>query len=655
MIPRLLRIRQPQVAYLHDLLMAVASLAISLYLRLGDDITALPDGFLTYHLAIFGGLAALVFWPLGLYRGVWRYASLDDLLQITRAVTLLILLFVAVMFVLTRLDGLPRSVFFINWFVLLGLLGGPRFVYRLFKDGRVDLTLRRTGTRRVPVLLVGAGDEADLFIRAMTRSPDAAYRVVGVVDEKGTRVGRRIHKVSVMGTVDRIPDVVETLTRHGDRPQRLIITKNEIDGPMVRSLLDTADALGMTLARLPRLTEFRSDNAERITARPIAVEDLLGRPQAVLDRDAMRTLIAGRRVMVTGAGGTIGSELVHQLSDFAPAHLTLLDSTEFNLYSIDMELAQRHPDLSRAAVLADVRSSRRIDHVMAAERPDLVFHAAALKHVPMVEANPEEGALTNIGGTRNVADACRRFGVAAMVLISTDKAINPTSIMGATKRIAESYCQALDLLNGDGRGTRFVTVRFGNVLGSTGSVVPLFEKQLAGGGPLTVTHPDMKRYFMTVREAVELVLQASVMGTQDSHEGGKIYVLDMGEPIRISDLAEQMIRLAGLRPGEDIEIRYTGLRPGEKLFEELFHDSEAIQPSGRQGILIAAPRTTDRKLLARAIDELLHTAEDGRNTDTRDHIRRLVPENALGPAAYRPDETAADIALKAPDSGAGNR
>ena len=318
----------------------------------------------------------------------------------------------------------------------------------------------------------------------------------------------------------------------------------------------------------------------------------------------MHALIEGRRVLVTGAGGSIGSELVRQICDFGPSELVLLDHSEANLYAIDLETAGRKPDVRRHAVLADVRDRGRLDRMLAKFRPHLVFHAAALKHVPMVEANIFEGVMTNVVGTVNVADACVKAMVGAMVLISTDKAVNPASVMGATKRIAERYCQALDIRRGNGDGTRCVTVRFGNVLGSTGSVVPLFQQQLAAGGPLTLTDPEMKRYFMTVREAVQLVLQASALGSRDHEQEGKILVLDMGEPVRIVDLARQMIRLAGLRPDVDVKIEIIGPRPGEKLAEEMFHGGEPLVPTEIKGILAAAPRAADAGELARAVDEL---------------------------------------------------
>jgi FlaA1/EpsC-like NDP-sugar epimerase len=622
------RYRHGQVAYAHDIVMAALSFAVSLYLRVGGGI-AFYSEVLIYGTALMAVVAATVFWSLRLYRGIWRYASANDLLALTRAATLVIVIFVPALFVLTRAESLPRSVPIINWFVLIFMIGAPRFVYRIAKDRRFGLLQPNHDPQSIPVLLAGAGDGAELFIRAAHRSKLQLYRAVAMVSEGEGRVGRNIHGIDVLGTFDEIPQVVAELERAGQRPQRLIFTRDDIDGATIRKLVDTADALGMTVARLPRLVEFRDGPAEQIDIRPVAIEDLLGRPQTVLDRDAMRRLIAGRRILVTGAGGTIGSELVTQICGLDPVHITLLDSGEFNLYRIDLEVADAHPDLPRRAVLADVRDRVRLERVIREMRPELVFHAAALKHVPMVELNPFEGVLTNAVGTRNVADACRAAGVAAMVQISTDKAVNPTSVMGATKRIAESYCQAVDI--GERRAargrdhTRFVTVRFGNVLGSTGSVVPLFQRQLAAGGPLTVTHEGVMRYFMTVREAVELVLQATVLGST-GEAAGKLFVLDMGEPVRIIDLARQMIRLAGKRPNIDIPIKITGLRPGEKLFEEIFHGAEPLLPTACKGILLAAPRTGDAGALGAAIDELAATCARGDLPALQSQLRRLVPE-----------------------------
>jgi FlaA1/EpsC-like NDP-sugar epimerase len=636
--------RRAQLAFLHDVVMAALSVVLSLYLRLGSEIVSYEPRLTALYIASFTAIAAGVFLMTGLYRGIWRYASLPDLFNIVRAVTSTVLIFLPVMFVLTRLEALPRSTLLIDWFVLIALLGAPRLGYRLFKDRGLDHVLLRAKHHSVPVLLVSAKDGADTFIREMTRDPRAVYRVIGVLADTPSRVGREICRVPVLGTIDSLEAVVEQLDRRGKRPQKLIITAQNLPGDQVRRLLDRAEALAIPLARLPKLTDFRryldnpESNAEH-ALEPIALEDLLGRPQAVLDRDGMARLIRGRRVLVTGAGGTIGAELARQIAAFAPGRLVLLDNGEFALYAIDMELRERFPNLAQTPLLRDVRDRAQVDGVIAAERPEIVFHAAALKQLPMVEANPIEGILTNITGSRNVAEAARAFGVSVVVMISSDKAVNPTSVMGATKRLAESFCQALDLHEARQAvpGTRYVTVRFGNVLGSTGSVVPLFARQLAAGGPLTVTHPEVSRFFMTVREAVELVLQAASLSDvpKTAEERGKICVLEMGEPVKIVDLARQMIRLAGLRPDRDIKIEFIGLRPAEKLHEELFHRAEPLMPTRSPAIRLAAPRTADYAVLARSIDELEEHARARREERVLQLLERLVPEyrrSASGPA-----------------------
>ena len=626
--------RRALLAFVHDVLMAALSLAAALYLRLGDDVVDYQPQLTATYIVGFTLIAAIVFLFTGLYRGIWRYASLPDLFNIVRAVTLTVAVFLPVMFVLTRLEALPRSTLLINWFVLIALLGAPRLAYRLFKDRGLDHILERAKHRNIPVLLISTKDGADTFIREMMRDPAAVYRVVGVLADTPSRVGREIYRVPVLGTIDALEEVVERLDRRGRRPQKLIITAQNLSGAQVRGLLERADALAIPLARLPRLTDFRRDlgSPERIIE-PVALEDLLGRSQAVLDRDGMARLISGRRVLVTGAGGTIGAELARQIAAFSPSRLVLLDNGEFALYAIDAELREHFPGLVQPPLLRDVRDRGQVDEVVATKRPEIVFHAAALKHLPMVEANPLEGVLTNIVGSRNVAEAARASGAALVVMISTDKAVNPTSVMGATKRLAESFCQALDLYEARrdshyGQGTRYVTVRFGNVLGSTGSVVPLFARQLAAGGPLTVTDPEADRFFMTVREAVELVLQASALSPapEAADARGKIFVLDMGEPVRIVDLAHQMIRLAGLRLERDIKIEFIGLRPGEKLHEELFHPAEPLMPTANPAIRLAAPRTADYAMLARAIDELEENARSRREERALQLLERLVPE-----------------------------
>src|SRR5271166_670596 len=401
--------------------MAALSVVVALYLRLGGDIVNYKPPLTITYILSFTVIAASVFLLTGLYRGIWRYASLPDLFNIARAVTLTV-----AVFVLTRLEALPRSTLLIDWFVLIALLGAPRLAYRLFKDRGLDHILERAKHHNVPVLLISAKDGADTFIREMMRDPRAVYRVVGVLADTPSRVGREIYRVPVLGTIDALEDVVERLDRRGKRPQKLIVTAQNFTGAQVRGLLERADALAIPLARLPRLTDFRRnlDNAER-AVEPIALEDLLGRPQAVLDRDGMAQLITGRRVLVTGAGGTIGAELSRQIAAFSPSRLLVLDNGEFALYAIDGELRERFPRLAQLPLLRDVRERGQIDEVMAVEKPEIVFHAAALKHVAMVEANPIEGVMTNVVGSRNVAEAARAFGASLVVMISTDKAVNP--------------------------------------------------------------------------------------------------------------------------------------------------------------------------------------------------------------------------------------
>lgn len=576
------------IALVHDLIMAAFALNAALYLRLGGDyLTHASD--MQYATPLFVGIAICVFSAMGLYRGVWRYASVPDLFAILRAVSLTVLLFSLALFLITRLEDFPRSTPVITWFILIMALGGPRLLYRMMKDRRLSLNSLRTSTPTLPVLLIGAGDECEVFLRTLSRNPASPYRPIGILSEKKSRLKMKIHGVNVIGLSDTLEETLVQLGQKGQKPQKIILTREDWQGDKVRALFEIAERHGLSLSRLPKLHDLQNASPDNpVTVRPVEVRDLLGRPQKNLDKTKPAAFISGKRVLITGAGGSIGSELVRQIASYGPAHIALLEASEFALYTIDMELMRRYPNLKRTPIIGNIRDRDALFRTFNDFKPDLVYHAAALKHVPLVEDNPIEGIITNAMGTRNVCDACNTHNVQAMVQISTDKAVNPTNVMGATKRIAESYAQTLDCA--DSSSCRFITVRFGNVLGSTGSVVPLFQKQLAEGGPLTVTHPDMNRYFMTIREAVELVLQAGVLSHNDTKTKGKICVLDMGEPVKILHLAEQMIRLAGLTPYQDIDIQITGLRPGEKLFEEIFHGDEDLVPSPIEGIFTASPR-----------------------------------------------------------------
>jgi len=593
--------------------MAFLAVGVAFYFRIGDAVFSQLDVILELAL-VYSSIALVIYLFTGLYRHVWAYVSFVDAVNIVRSATGVALVFIPLMFLFTRLDDVPRSVPFIGWFVLVVFLATPRLTFRLFKDRRFGF-LATAETTKSPVLLIGA-------VRATQLNMNSRYRVVGLVTATPGRVGQVMNGADVLGLERDIDSIIDKLANRDLTPERLILTREQNTRETVQSLLRTARSIGAELTKLPPQTDLRAYDEPDFAPRPISLEDLLGRPARSLDRDAMDALIRGKRVMITGAGGSIGSELVRQIAAAEPSHVSMLDHGEFNLYSIDQEVRQSWPGLDVRPIIADVRDHARVNAALSSVRPDIVFHAAALKHVPMVEFNPLEGLATNALGTRTVADACIANNVPEMVLISTDKAVNPANVMGAGKRLAEIYCQAADV---EDCGTRFITVRFGNVLGSTGSVVPLFQKQLAAGGPLTVTHPEIERYFMTVGEAVELVLQAAALGP-GRNDRGAIYVLDMGAPVKIMDLARQIIHLAGKIPDEDIKIEISGLRPGDKLTEELFHGQEPPVGTNMDGILIARPRVSAIETVKARLDDLRDACFRQEESVALKVLTDLVPE-----------------------------
>ncbi len=615
------RITANLIAVLHDGVMASASFILALFLRLGDRTFSYSAEFLPECCIVFTLVLLTTLLYFRTYRHIWRYTALADLVTIAKAGTIALLLFYLGMFSLTRLEHMPRSVPFIHWMTLMLCLMAGRVLWRAINDRTLVERLMQRNTARAPVLLIGATSQAEIFIREAWRRTDFPYCAVGIIDNAERQHGREIHNVRVYGSLNEIGPILRKLARKGQAPQRLVVTETNLGPEEFKSLLAIAEKHHLTLARLPSLGELKAGDSLH-DIRPVAVEDILGRPQAVLDRPAMRAFVQGKRVLITGAGGSIGSELVRQVAALAPSELLLFDISEYQLYLIDQELSELVPNLKRKAVIGDVRDTDHLGHIFGSFKPQVVFHAAAIKHVPLSELNPEQAVLTNILGSKQVADACVAHKVGAMVQISTDKAVNPLSVMGATKRAAEIYSQ---MLAQDGAATRFVTVRFGNVLNSAGSVVPLFQKQIARGGPVTVTHKDMVRYFMSIAEAVQLVLQAAVLGTAGD-DRAPIFVLDMGEPVRIEELACQMIRLAGLRPYKDIPITFTGLRPGEKLFEELFHDAENLIATSHQSIRLARARALDRLQLLAAISDTIKAARNGDQRALRDLLQRIVPE-----------------------------
>ena len=611
------------LVYLHDIFITAICFNLSIFLRLGSEFNSIPNSIIVYGTILITIIAAIVYRLTGLYKGIWRYASINDLLNIVKASSITIATFLILMFAVTRLENFPRSVLFINWFVLIMSLSGSRAIYRLYKDKKLFLKSITKNENSIPVLLVGATDRAELFIREMSRNNNPTHKIIGILDINKKRVGRFIRDIEILGVVQEIPKIIEKLEKDNkkNRPQKIIIASNDLEGNIIRDLLIFTDKTGISLARLPKITDLESDiNNEKLKVKPIDVFDLLSRPQALLDRNAMKKFISNKKVLVSGAGGTIGSELVNQIINYKPKEIILLDNSEFLLYKIEKEIEEKNINIKINFLLADIKNSKRIDNIFDNNKPDIVFHAAALKHVPIVEQNPLEGILTNIAGTINIAERCKKYNVAEMVLISTDKAVNPFSVMGVTKRISEKYCQSLVGTS----QTNFKIVRFGNVLGSTGSVVPLFQKQLEKGGPLTVTHPKMKRYFMTVREAVELVIQSATL--ENKTKKGGIFVLEMGQPIAIIEIAEQLIRLAGLRPNKDIKIKFTGLRPGEKIIEELHYKNEKISKTKNKSIFIVKPKIESYEKLSKSLKNLIDLAKNNKLEECYKIMSTIVPE-----------------------------
>lgn len=599
------RLRTP-VIFAFDLAVATISLPLAIILRLGWPSFIRNFELIGEMTALFTVVAAVVLLRAQLQRVSWRFISANDALLVAGTSVAINLCFLALMFFVSRLEGVPRSAVLINIFLLTSLMIGSRLMLRLWHERATSIYTGGNGTGPSPVLLVGATDEAEAFIMTTTRDRESPFRVVGVIDSGMRPVGSLIRGVSVLGEIRNIDAEIASLTLRGSRPEIIIISDPDLRGRPLHHIVDVASTQSIKLNRLPSKSELRGPGG-LMRIRPVNVEDLLSREEAVLDRLAMARLVGGKRVLITGAGGSIGAELVRQIAALGPAHVTLADISEYNLYEIDRQFKACFPSIPHAALLVDVRDASRVAHMFREEQPEIVFHAAALKHVPLLEAQPVQAVLTNVMGTRHIADACVRHHVAAMVMISTDKAAHPISVMGASKRIAESYCQSLDMDDEKRGETRFVTVRFGNVLGSAGSVVPLFQKQLEAGGPVTVTHPEMTRYFMTIREAVELVLQAATL--QDSELGrGHIVVLDMGDPVSILTMARQMIKLADLQPDKDIKIVFTGLRPGERLSEILFQTDEKLVGTSYKDLMVAHSHVPDHAFVQRMVNQLIEAA-----------------------------------------------
>ncbi|MGR8919558.1 MAG: SDR family NAD(P)-dependent oxidoreductase [Gammaproteobacteria bacterium] len=543
---------------------------------LGAAIEALPAVML---------VQAAMAWQFGLYRGLWRFASLPDLWNILRAAGLGALLVALALFLLNRLEGIPRSVLVLYPLLLVFTLGGPRLGYRVWKDHSLNL---RTLPGAKRVVIVGGGHGGEMVLRDMLR--EGSHIPVGIADDDPRLQRSNIHGVPVLGTIDTLPDIVRR--REVDM---LVIAIPSASGAQMRRIVESCEKTGKTFRTLPQLNDMLSGRGGLDALRAVSLDDLLGRDKIELDWQPVQAAIAGRTVLVSGGGGSIGSELCRQVAGLGVERLVVLDNSEHNLYQIERELAESWPRLEAHCVLGDVQDAAAVEAVFTRFSPALVFHAAAYKHVPILQQQVREAVRVNVLGTAEMLEAAERHGCDGFVLISTDKAVRPSSVMGASKRFAELVCTARE-----GRaGMRVITVRFGNVLGSAGSVVPLFRRQIRDGGPVTVTHPDAQRYFMTIGEACQLILQAGAVGT-----GGEIFVLDMGEPVNITYLAEQLIRLSGREPGVDVGIVYTGLRPGEKLSEQLFRDDEALRPTPHGKLLLAQHAPVDPSAVAVTLEGL---------------------------------------------------
>ena len=597
------------LAMLHDFVAAGVAWTFAYLLRFNFDLPANFAAELELTLIWVVPLQMAIFWQFGLYRGIWRYASTADLRRIVLAV-LLSAAAIPLLFWMLRLGlVVPRSVLVINPLLLILLMGGSRFVYRMWKEQGLYGAIKLRGE---PVLVLGAGDAAASLAKELSRSSD--WRLVGFLDDNTERHGRTLNGIRVLGGLDSLKEWAERLG-----VSQVIIAMPSSSHQQRKRAIQLCNAAKVKALTVPSFDDLMSGKVAVSQLRAVELDDLLGRDPVKLDDAGLHGLLTEKVIMVTGAGGSIGSELCRQVARFAPARLVLFEQSEFALYTIEQELKQAFPALDFACLVGDVRDAARVDEVMRQHRPAALFHAAAYKHVPLMEQhNAWQAIRNNVLGTWTVAQAAQRNGVGKFVMISTDKAVNPTNVMGASKRLAEMVCQALQPAG----NTRFVMVRFGNVLGSTGSVIPKFREQIARGGPITVTHPEITRYFMSIPEAAQLVLQAGLMG-----QGGEIFVLDMGEPVRIVDLAKDLIRLSGFAK-EEVKIEFTGLRPGEKLYEELLADSEHSLPTPHPKLRIAQARQADLAWL----EKLLKWTESTTMPDeqVRAALRDWVPE-------YQPD------------------
>jgi FlaA1/EpsC-like NDP-sugar epimerase len=593
-----------------DVFLIAAALFFSFLLRFDFHIPVDHLSVLLQGLVVVLVAKPILFAASGMYRNIWRYASLQDAYQIFKVVTISSMVSVFLLVFMRGPFALPRSIYILDWFLLFAFVAASRLVWRVYRETRVIPSLRK-GKR---TLIIGAGDAGNLLLKEIRKQGSSPYNVVGFVDDDPGKRGLRLSGVRVLGGTNRLRALVKIHS-----VEEVIFAIPSGDGALMRRVIASCERAKARFKTLPGITAIIDGKVSVSQIKDVEIEDLLGRDPVVLDQTAIRNYLTDKRVLVTGAAGSIGSEICRQVALFKPAKLILFDHAETPLFFIEKELAANFPELRIIPMVGDVKNQDRVECLFDEFCPEVVFHAAAYKHVAMMEYNPAEAVLNNVMGSRIVADAAHNFKVRNFVMVSTDKAVNPTNVMGATKRSAEVYVQGLA---GTSK-TKFTTVRFGNVLGSNGSVIPLFKEQIRKGGPVTVTDREVVRYFMTIPEASQLVLQAGCIG-----KGGEIFVLDMGEPVRILSLAEELIRLSGLVPYKDIDITFTGLKPGEKLFEELLIDGEGIKPTAHRKIRVMASVETDLKKVTEDFNELFALARASNISGLLEALRTIVPEFA---------------------------
>ena len=594
------------LALAHDLFAVIACWLLAYWLRFNFDVPEIFISGALRTLALVVCIHAPAFWFLGLYRGIWRYASLMDLRRIILAVGFASMLVAAAVYMLA-LPDVPRSVLVLHPLLLVLTMGGSRFAYRAWRD---HMIYGRVVIGGEPVLVVGTGDAAERLLRELGHSID--WSVVGLIASDVRQVGHELRGTKIVGCVDGLSHIAQQFA-----VRKAIVAMPEASANERRQAMEAAVQAGLSVLTVPSLEDMLAGKVSVSQIRQVQLEDLLGREAVQLDDSGLRSWLGEHVVLVTGAGGSIGSELVRQIAAFRPRLIVLFELSEFALYLLEQEFLERYPEVPISCVIGDVKDVATLDRTFSTYAPSVVFHAAAYKHVPLMEGeNAWQAVRNNVIGSRCVAEASQRHGVEKMVLVSTDKAVNPTNVMGATKRLAE---RVLCGLQREG-STRFVTVRFGNVLGSNGSVIPKFREQIARGGPVTVTHPDIIRYFMLIPEAAQLVLQAGLMG-----QGGEIFVLEMGEPIRIADLARDMIRLSGFSEDE-IRVVFTGLRPGEKLYEELLTDAEQTLPTPHPKLRVARAEDAPDPAWQQDIADWLAEIGPESPATVKTRLQRFVPE-----------------------------